>query len=99
VLFLGKLWVHQRNGDPPIFVEGYVEDMRNWLAPLTVLGLSGLGLVCASERGRNGLRSLFERVATEGDPIGEVNRFLDDQLNAIQDTLDRLADALEEQEG
>jgi len=76
-----------------------VGDMRNWFVPLAVLGLSGLGLVCVSERGRNGLRSFFERVATEGNPIGEVNRFLDDQLKAIQDTLDRLADALEEQEG
>jgi hypothetical protein len=89
----------QKTGDPPINCRGYVEDMRNWLAPLAVLGLSGLGLVCASERGRNSLRALFERVATEGDPIGEVNRFLDDQMKAIQDTLDRLADALEEQEG
>jgi hypothetical protein len=76
-----------------------VEDMRNWFVPLAVLGLSGLGLVCASERGRDRLRSLFERVATEGNPIGEVNKFLDEQLNAIQDTLDRLANALEEQEG
>ena len=68
--------------------------MRSWFVPLTVLGLSGLGLVFASERGRNELRALLERLATEGP--GEVNKFLDDQLNAIQDTLDRLAAALEE---
>ncbi len=70
--------------------------MRNWFVPLAVLGLSGLGLVCASERGRNRLRVFFER-AVEGNPIGEVNKFLDDQLKVIQDTLDRLAEALEEQ--
>ena len=70
--------------------------MRSWFVPLAVLGLSGLGLVCASERGRNGLRTMFERLATEGPE--EVHKFLDDQLNAIQDTLDRLAAALEEDE-
>lgn len=72
--------------------------MRNWFVPLAVLGLSGLGLVCASEWGRNGLRALFERVVLEGNPIGGVNKFLEDQLKAIQDTLDRLAEALEGQE-
>jgi hypothetical protein len=72
--------------------------MRNWFVPLAVLGVSGLGLVCASERGRDGLRVLFERLAARGNPIGEVNKFLDDQLKAIQETLDRLAQALEEQE-
>ena len=72
--------------------------MRSWFVPLAVLGLSGLGLVCASERGRNGLHALFERMAARGNPIGEVNKFLDGQLNAIQDTLDRLAEALEGQE-
>lgn len=70
--------------------------MRDWFVPLTVLGLSGIGLVCASERGRKGLHTLFQRLATEGP--GEVNKFLDDQLRAIQNTLDRLAEALEEQE-
>jgi len=70
--------------------------MRNWFVPLTVLGLSGIGLFCASERGRKGLHAMFERLATEGP--GELNRFLDDQLKAIQNTLDRLAEALEEQD-
>lgn len=68
--------------------------MKNWWIPATVLGLSGLGLFCASERGR----AFLDRVARNSDPLGEFNRFLDDRLDAIQHTLDDLSDALEEQQ-
>lgn len=71
--------------------------MRNWFVPIAVLGLSGLGLFCASERGREQMRAFFDRMAGAGDPLGEFNKFLDDQLSAIQRTLDDLAEALEEQ--
>lgn len=64
------------------------------MIPVTVLGLSGLGLFCASERGRVQMRALFDRVVRHGDPLGE---FLEVQLAAIQRTLDDLAEALEEQ--
>jgi len=70
--------------------------MKNWVAPMMLLSLSGLGLVCASEWGREGLRAFFARLGSGESPIGDVNKFLEDQLNAIQDTLDRLAGALEE---
>jgi hypothetical protein len=59
--------------------------------------LSGLGLMVASERGREKLRRGFDRLVEHGDPLGEFNNFLDDQLTAIQRTLDHLAAALEEQ--
>jgi hypothetical protein len=71
--------------------------MKNWLAPIAVMGLSGLGLIFASERGREQVRALFDRLGREGDPLGEMNKFFDQQLETIQDTLDRLAEALEEQ--
>jgi hypothetical protein len=64
------------------------------MIPVTVLGLCGLGLFCASERGREQMRVLFDRVSRHGDPLGE---FLEGQLTAIQRTLDDLAEALEEQ--
>jgi hypothetical protein len=51
----------------------------------------------ASQRGREKLRHAFDRLAEHGDPLGEFNNFLDDQLTAIQRTLDHLAAALEEQ--
>jgi len=72
--------------------------MKNWLIPATVLGLSGLALFFASDRGRTQLSAFFDRVAREGDPLGEFNRFLDDQLGSIQRTLDDLSEALEEQQ-
>jgi len=72
--------------------------MKSWFAPMMLLSLSGLGLLCASERGLEGLRGFFERLESGENPIGEVNKFFEDQLNAIQDTIDRLAKALEESE-
>lgn len=70
--------------------------MKNWLIPVAVLGLSGLGLVCASERGREQMRGFFDRLMEHGDPLGEFNKFVDDQLTTIQRTLDNLAQTLED---
>jgi hypothetical protein len=72
--------------------------MKNWLAPLSVLGLSALGLAVASERGRERMRAWVERLGRNGDPLGEINRFFDQQLDAIQGALDRLAEALQTEE-
>lgn len=71
--------------------------MRNWLIPATLLGLSGLGLFCASERGRAQIRAFLEGVARHGDPLSEFNGLLDEQLAALQRTLDAVAEAIEEQ--
>ena len=70
---------------------------KNWWIPATVVGLSGLALFYATDRGRKQMRAFFQRVAREGDPLGEFNRFLDDQLDAIQRALDHLSEAIEEQ--
>jgi hypothetical protein len=72
--------------------------MKNWFAPLALLGLSGLGLLVASERGRRQLRAFVERMGRNGDPLGEFNDFLDGQLQAIQDTLDHLAEAMNDEQ-
>lgn len=72
--------------------------MKNWLAPLAILGLSGLGLACASTRVQARLRDLCYELAQTTDPFGELNKFFDEQLNNIQRTLDRLSESLEEQE-
>ena len=70
---------------------------KSWWIPATVLGLSGLALFYASDRGRAQVRGFFQRLASEGDPLGEFNRFLDQQLDAIQEALDHISDSLEEQ--
>lgn len=72
--------------------------MKNWLFPVAVLGLSGLGLICASERGREQLSSLFNRLVAHGDPVGEFGKVIDEQLDSIQRALDGLARALGESE-
>jgi hypothetical protein len=70
--------------------------MKNWLFPVTVLGLSGLGLLFASERGRERMRDFVDRLLEHGDPLGEFSKFVDEQMNAIQTALDSVAAALEQ---
>lgn len=70
---------------------------KNWWIPATVLGLSGLALFYATDRGRAQMKAFFQRVTRDGDPLGEFNRFLDHQLDAIQRALDHLSKSLEEQ--
>jgi hypothetical protein len=70
--------------------------MKNWFLPVTVLGLSGLGLLFASERGRQRVRQAFDKLVEHGDPLSEFNKFCEDQLEMIQHSLDRLSDALED---
>ncbi len=72
--------------------------MKNWLLPATVLGLSGLGLICASERGREQLSRLFDRLVQHGDPVGEFGKMIDEQLQSIQRALDGVAQVLDESE-
>jgi hypothetical protein len=69
--------------------------MKNWFLPATVLGLSGLALVFASERGRERVRHFLDDLLEHGDPLGEFNKFCEEQLETIQENLDRLAKALE----
>lgn len=70
--------------------------MKHWFIPMAVLGVSGLGLLFASERGREHVRTFFDRLMEHGDPLGEFNRFVDEQLTAIQHALDTVAEALEQ---
>lgn len=72
--------------------------MKHWVIPIAVLGVSGLGLLFATERGREQVRALFDRLVEHGGPLEEFNNFVDEQLTAIQHALDSLAEALEEPE-
>jgi hypothetical protein len=72
--------------------------MKNWLLPVIVLGVSGVGLVFATEKGRSQLRGFFDRMAKSDDPLGTFNRALEEQLNTIQQALDRVSQALEGQQ-
>lgn len=77
---------------------GFRLRMKHWFIPIAVLGVSGLGLLFATERGREQARAFFDRLMEHGDPLGEFNKFVDEQLASIQHALDSLAEALEEPE-
>jgi hypothetical protein len=70
--------------------------MKNWFLPATVLGLSGLALVFASEKGRERVGRFLDHLLEHGDPLGEFNKFCEEQLETIQHNLDRLSKALDE---
>jgi len=70
--------------------------MKNWFIPIAVVGLSGLGLLCISEKGQEKVQELFDRLSRARDPLSEFNSFLDQQLTSIQRSLDHLAEALEQ---
>jgi hypothetical protein len=70
--------------------------MKNWYLPATVLGLTGLALFLGSERGRERVRHFVDDFLEHGDPIGEFGKFCEEQLETIQQSLDRLSEALEE---
>lgn len=72
--------------------------MKNWVVPAVLLGLAGLGLVAASERAREQMRGLFDQIADGADSLGDFSKFCDEQLGVIQNTLDHLAQALEEEQ-
>ena len=69
--------------------------MKNWFLPVLVLGLSGVGLLFATEKGREQMLGLFDRMAKSVDPLGTFNQVFEEQLDNIQHTLDRLSQALE----
>lgn len=69
--------------------------MKNWLLPIAVLGVSGIGLIFTNDRARARVRQAFDHLAHSEDPFGEFNNALETQLRYIQNTLDRLSEALE----
>ena len=72
--------------------------MKNWFLPVTVLGLSGLGLLFASEKHRERVRRAFDHILDHSDPLGEFNKFCEEQIEIIQQNLDHLTEALEGQQ-
>jgi hypothetical protein len=71
--------------------------MKNWFVPAALVGLSGLALLFASERARRQMRGFLDQLADGADSLGDFSKFFDQQLGAIQESLDRLAEALDEQ--
>jgi hypothetical protein len=68
--------------------------MRKWYVPLTVFGISSLGLFLLSERGRNVLLSLRKNFHDAPDRFADLNDAAVSELDHIQAALDRIAEQL-----
>ncbi len=68
--------------------------MRRWYVPLTVLGLSSIGVVLLSERGRSAVRAFFRDFGHASNRLLEWNDGFQDELDGIQAMLDRIAESL-----
>jgi hypothetical protein len=69
--------------------------MRKWYVPATVVGLSGLGALLFTERGRAGLRWMLENLQRAPDRLLEWNDSAQHELERIQTSLNRVASTLE----
>jgi len=69
--------------------------MRKWYVPVTVIGLSGVGLLVLTNRGRNAARWLFENMHRAPGTLLEWNEAAQRELDHIQAALNRVAQSLE----
>lgn len=69
--------------------------MRKWFVPLTMLGIGSLGALILSERGRQALDWIFDRIDEAPDRIAEWNDTAQQELDRIQSTLNEIADNLQ----
>jgi len=69
--------------------------MRKYYVPLTVLGLSGIGLLFLTDRGREGLRWLAANLHRAPKALLDWNEAAQRELDRIQTALNRVADSLE----
>jgi hypothetical protein len=68
--------------------------MRKWYIPLTVIGISGLGVFFLTDRGRKAARWAFENVHRAPEALLEWNEVAQRELDRIQAALNRVAESL-----
>ena len=69
--------------------------MRKWYVPLTVLGVSGLGMFFLTDRGRQTLRWIAENIHRGPDKLLEWNEAAQRELDLIQTALNHVAESLQ----
>ncbi len=69
--------------------------MRKWFVPLTMLGIGSLGALVLSERGRQALDWIFDRIDEAPDRIAEWNETAQQELDRIQFALNEIAENLQ----
>ncbi len=68
--------------------------MRKWYVPATVIGVSGLGMLFLTDRGRKAVRWVFENAHRAPEAILEWNEAAQHELDRIQTALNRVAESL-----
>lgn len=68
--------------------------MRKWYVPMTVAGLGGLGLLLASDWGRNALRRLRRSMQAAPGALREFNCAVEGEITRLQESVDELARAI-----
>jgi hypothetical protein len=68
--------------------------MRKWYVPLTVVGISGLGVFFLTERGRKAARWAFENMHRAPEALLEWNEAAQRELDRIQTALNRVSESL-----
>jgi hypothetical protein len=68
--------------------------MRNWLFPLTVLGLGGIGALVLSERGRETLHNIVSNIDEAPEKFADLNDTVQRELASIESALNQLAESL-----
>lgn len=69
--------------------------MRKWYVPVTVIGLSGLGLFFMTDRGRKAVAWVFDNVHRAPGRLLEWNEAAQRELDRVQTALNRVAASLE----
>lgn len=69
--------------------------MRKWFVPLTMLGIGSLGALILSERGRQALDWIFDRIDEAPDRIADWNETAQQELDKIQVALNEIAETLQ----
>ncbi len=69
--------------------------MRKYYAPLTLLGLAGVGILLFSKRGRNGLRWVAENFQKAPETLLEWNEAAQRELDRLQAAVNRVAQTLQ----
>jgi hypothetical protein len=68
--------------------------MRKWYVPLTVIGISGVGMFFLTERGRKAARWAFENMNRAPDALLQWNETAQRELDRVQSALNRVAESL-----
>ncbi len=70
-------------------------DRKKWFVPAALVGMSGMGLLLMSDRGRSAMRWARTRFLQAPEQLQDWNEKAQSELARIQEKLDEVASQLE----